>query len=514
MIRLHWLGLGALALAAIAACATSSDGAAALPAPTDESPSGLPDAQAPNDAFEGGTDALPPQKSLERCSPDGWCITDLPDDDLDLRDVRPFQDRAFAVAESQTLGIQFLEWERSTDAWKFINEGTQNQLDRGNYAGNMWAPNENEVYFTLAPAFVYHGKRPDPGSPFTWKISRLDTPDGASIADDAGAPADDGGLPDAAAGRPAHDPGRVWGLDKALHPPVSADAFAPSLGVQGMPWGDVYAWYGPTLFRRTVAESGDDVWVVEHRLLDDEYPDDEFHIQSITGGAPDDFWIGGVRSLVGADGMRERACPLVVQRRADGYHHLVDHVVDAVTASFTTGCNPKPGSQRLVARWDIPDLFALDFEEEATGWLQSLQHIAPNTVVGIKVGNGGQGLVYVKSDGDTPLARLNIVDYSGPIWSLNFSSVWVADGSAWMSGHGFVLSLEYNPTDWSRGVGISSVSSPAQTLCSVMQCATFTPSSIARGGVVHEERLHQLRGISSTNLWAVGNRHALHKTTP
>jgi len=456
---------------------------------------------------------------LERCSPDGWCVTDLPADDLDLRDIRPFEDRAFAVAESPSLGIQFLEWERSTDKWKFINEGSQNRFDRGAYAGNMWAPNENEVYFTLAPAFVYHGVRANPASPFTWKISRLDAPgpglppvDGGLPADDAGLPAGDagpdagdGGLPATEAGLPAHDPGKVWMYNERAEVP-----FAPSLGVEGMPWGDVFAWYGPTLFRRTVANDGEDGWVVEHVLTDPEYREDHFHIQSIAGGAPDDLWIGGVRSRVYPDGVRERACPVAVQRRADGYHHLVDHVVMPPGGSLSLGCDAKPGSPQFTQRFEVPGTdFVIEFAGASPGWLRSLQHIAPNTVVGIM---GPSVFVYLTSDGEVPLARVNDVGFASDVGKGDTASVWTTSDGAWMSGYGYVLSLDYDPTNWSRGVGLFDPSAASgDDACRIMQCGTYKLSSIARGGYPHKQRLNQVRGTSVSNVWAVGDRHALHK---
>ncbi|AKU96567.1 hypothetical protein AKJ09_03231 [Labilithrix luteola] len=496
---MHWMmGPGALALAAIAACATSDGETAAAPQTSDAGGTEALDAQTPEASPDGASLTEAGPKVLERCSPGGWCATNLPDQELDIRDVRPFEERAFAVAESVTFGIQFLEWQRSTDAWKYISEGTQNRFDRGKYAGNMWAASENDVYFTVAPAFVYHGVRSDPASPFTWRISRLDDRD---------------------AGVPAHDPGRVWAANTTARafdpasPPY--DFFAPSLGVDSVPSGDVYAWYGPTLFRRTLAQNGDDAWVVEHVLTDAEYPGDHFHIQSVAGSGPDDLWIGGVRSQVAEGGVHETACPLVVRKLADGYHSFVDHVVnptgDPADLAFNV-CDPKPGALRLMMHFEMPEYgISLDLENANAGWVQSLQQIAPNTVVGLE---DATTLVYLKSDGDTPLARFNVVNFAdGPIRnvSLDLTSLAVVDGSAWMSGFGVMLSLGYDPTNWARGVGVTlDTGNPADN---PMNGATFELSSIARSGSPLTEPLHQVRGTSTSNLWAVGNRHAFHKTT-
>lgn len=493
-------GVGAAALATIAACATSDDRRSGAEPDVDRADGG--GASLPDSPKDGG-DAVDPiePKELERCSSDGWCVTKLPDVDLDLRDIHPFEARAFAVAESITLGIQFLEWEKATDAWRYIGEGGQNQFDRGKYAGDMWAASENEVYFTLAPAFVYHGIRPDPSSPFTWRVARLDAPE----------PGD--------AGAPAHDPGRVWAANVAAKrydptkPPY--DYFAPSLGVDGVPWGEVYAWYGPTLFRHTVAQNGDDQWVVEHTLTDAEHPDDEFHIQSIAGGAADDFWIGGVRSRVTDDGVRERACPLAVQRRADGYHHFLDHVVNPTgdpTNLLSNLCDAKPGAMRLLARLEVPGYdFVLEYEYGDAGWMRSLRHIAPNTVVAL---NGANNLVYLQWDEEMPLARVNGIEHApSPIedLSLRYNALWTGEDGAWVAGNGLMLSFDYAPTNWSRGVGILNSGTAG---ANVMQATTFTLSSIARNGVPLGAPLHQVRGTSNSNLWAIGHRHAFHRTKP
>lgn len=498
------LGLGALALVAIAACAASDDDGAVTPQAEGDAGGGgsTSDAQAPEPPTDGGgaNDATVP-KEIERCSPDKWCVTKLPAEDLDLRDIRPFEDRAFAIAESATLGVQFLEWEKTTDAWKYIGDGTQNQFDRGKYAGKMWAASENEVYFTLAPAFVYHGVRSNPSSPFSWKVTRLDDPD---------------------APPPAHDPGRVWtsndlalltGKNDPTSPPF--DFFSPSLGVEGMPWGEVYAWYGPTLFRRTTAENGDDVWVVEHTLTDAAHPDDEFHIQSITGGALDDFWIGGVRSRVAEGGVRERACPLAVQKRADGYHHFVDHVVNptADKTFLTWGvCGLAPEAKALMRRYDFPEYgVVIEIESDQAGWVQSLHHIAPNTVIGLMATTN---FIYLKSDGDTPIARtLPIEHVPIPIQHLRlrYNSMWMTESGGWASGNGIMIALEHDPTAWSQGIGVLDSAKGGSGLA---QASTFELSPIGRGGYPLTEPLHQVRGTSNSNVWAIGNRHAFHRTTP
>ena len=42
----------------------------------------------------------------------------------------------------------------------------------------------------------------------------------------------------------------------------------------------------------------------------------------------------------------------------------------------------------------------------------------------------------------------------------------------------------------------------------------YEVSTIALNGAALDVPFHQVRGTSNTNIWAVGQRYALHKTTP
>ncbi len=56
----------------------------------------------------------------------------------------------------------------------YIDDGTQNERGFGTYAGRVWAPNENEVYYGIGPGYVYHGKRPvAPATAWSWTRQQL-----------------------------------------------------------------------------------------------------------------------------------------------------------------------------------------------------------------------------------------------------------------------------------------------------------------------------------------------------
>ena len=133
------LATASASLAIIAACAGSED---ETPVPIDQPPATIPDAGAP-DADIPDVDV--PDTRLPDCSSAGWCITPFPDENLDFRDIWPLEDVAFAIAESRTEGVKFLEWKKSTNAWEYIDDLSQNGAGSGTFAGGVYAPNADEV---------------------------------------------------------------------------------------------------------------------------------------------------------------------------------------------------------------------------------------------------------------------------------------------------------------------------------------------------------------------------------
>lgn len=216
----------------------------------------------------------------DACSKDGWCKTILPDDELFLKDVWPLKGRAFALGQSFNLGVKVLEWDDDVEAWSYIDDGTQHQLGQTEeIATKIWAPNDNEVYYAVAPRYIYHGTRQSTSPPtWTWTRSLLD---------------------DVTGNRPE------WGydLDRAL-------------GVWG--GGDVYAWYGNAAFRLNGDPDAPE-WSLEYTL--DDGGEDTMFLFGVNGTSRDDLWFVGARE-------REwEQCDVVVHKTAAGYRTVADGTV-------------------------------------------------------------------------------------------------------------------------------------------------------------------------------------------
>lgn len=121
-----------------------------------------------------------------------------------------------------------------------------------------------------------------------------------------------------------------------------------------------------------------------------------------------------------------------------------------------------------------------------------LQAVAADQLVGL---NGGLDLVRISVVGDSyavdlapvPLSRELGVSIAYPV-----ASLWTTPGSTWLSGRGLVI----------RGSG------------DVLDTSSLELSSVALNGALFNYTLLKIRGTSNTNIWAVGERNALHKTTP
>ncbi|MDF2696550.1 MAG: hypothetical protein K0S65_4933, partial [Labilithrix sp.] len=262
------LAYATVTLAALVACATSDEEGASLEPGLDGGTT-VPDAASPEqlDATPA-RDASAPVWSA--CNDHGWCETELPDPNLTFVDVWPFLDRAFAVAQSDTLGTKVLEWTEATQAWSYVDDNSQNAYASGQYAGKMYVPSENELYFTTAPGIVYHGTRESVSTPFTWESTRLPY-DGPAYAD--------------------RDPGRAWSVEL---PGVTVTRYAPALGVTGTSASDVYAWYGNRIFRRASEDGGPPAWVSEF-VTDDpsSTANESFYIFGAAPASSDEIWFVG-----------------------------------------------------------------------------------------------------------------------------------------------------------------------------------------------------------------------------
>jgi len=272
-------------LAAAAACASSDvEGPAASPPDSEDSGTTVHAPDAASSDAHADVDASP---EAATCSGAGWCITDLPDSDLTLRDVWPHDNHTFAIAESPTLGVKFLEWESASSTWRYIDDYSQN-ADQIGHAGAMWSPSEDEVYFAVTPLKIFHGKRTVPDGSWSWSYDRLPPPDGA----------------------PAFD---------------SVD---PPFGVVGTSSGDVYAWYANTIYRRTRDDGGSDAWIVEYSS-DETNNGARLSLRTAAAPSGDEVWFAGASAFT---------CPVIIRTSpAEGYQRVADGIKSPSTCVARDG---------------------------------------------------------------------------------------------------------------------------------------------------------------------------------
>ncbi len=472
--------LGAYLLAAVVACATSDD-EPSLQGSGDR----VPDAAVAAPDSGGPVDSAPP--SVPSCSAAGWCVTALPDGDLTLKDIWPFETSAFAIAESEALGVKILEWKHATNEWTYIDDNSQNAFGLGSYAGKLWAANEKEVYYTVAPASIYHGRRASSSSPWSWEHERLED---YSHDDD-----------------PPRDPGlaqysRGDGMSESSG---GAPVAYPALGVWGTSADDVYAWYANAIFRRRSGDGGPPAWVAEHVLDDTDNPDDDFFVFAAGGSSPDDVWFVGGRARY-LD-VATLACPIVIHKAGDDYSRMVDTLMMDNWDHYTNICQPKQGGLSFTHSYLDPDLGVLTRPYMNAGWVTNITSVGPGTAVGIL---GGMHFAYLASE-NGGLASANVFEGNVPRRNVPsvLNSVWVHGPDTWLSGWGLLLRTPNDPGAWSSGLGLRS-----EGTAHVDAAATYSISTTVLTGVPLDAPLYQVRGTSNTNIWAIGARYALHKTTP
>ena len=475
-VLLAWTTVTVAALATLAACATSDGESASVDPVADGGATVLDDASPEQVDGAPQRDAFAPVWSA--CNDHGWCETELPDPNLTFIDVWPFDDRAFAVAQSDTLGTKVLEWTEAAQAWSYIDDNSQNTFVSGHYAGKMYAPSKNEVYFTTAPGIVYHGTRVDPSAPFTWESTRLPY-QGPTYA--------------------GRDPGRAWNVRT---PGRSVTRYAPALGVTGTSANDVYAWYGNRIFRRTSEDGGPPTWGSEFVTEDPSSTANEsFYIFNASPASSDEIWfVGGHGPTDATRGYT--GCATLFRRTPSGYTTVLD-------STFSNGgCSTTPGTIPPSYMQQIPGSGWSELALSLRSWATAVAPVAPGAAVVIV--DNAVGWYYV--DTESNVARNNTaLGVSPPITSglypVIHSVVRVGD-RLWFSGHGFVFASEIKPDAWKYSLGI------ATPQASLLDGGVIETTSVAMHGGYLNEPLYQVRGTSANNLWAVGNRYALHKKTP
>ncbi len=450
MRALFWTSTS-LMIAAAAACASSDEEKGSTLPP-------VPDSGAPLASDDGGDDT-PDAKDAAAdgqldggagCSAAGWCPTSLPDNDLTLKDIWTMPGHAFAVAESPTLGCKALEWTESTGKWSYIDDGTQNQPGSTQYVGRLWAPSEDEVYFTISPRTVFHGKRSsNANKPWAWTHQQLENR----------IPADYPPQPLNA----EHYTGRPMDLATATK--------LVSLGVFGTSASDVYAWYGNAIYRMSSGDDGNPTWAVDYVADDLDRADEQLFFLGATATSSNDVWFGGART---GKVYEYRSCAMAVHKTAAGYQRAVDGVGNS------SGCEPRPDSGAVVVGG-------------ASGWFTDMRSVSPNSIIGLK---GGQTVVRISGTGDTYSVDLSQIPLLAPQASKQFMFLSISaapDDTLWLGGFGLVAQAK---NVWDGDAG------------------SYRVSTIALNGSFTNMTVYQIRASSNADVWAVGDRNALHKTTP
>lgn len=378
-----------ISTAAAVACATSESDDATFAAPPSvleggaETTDGGSLREAASDGALAPDATAPDATASPTCSSAGWCLTSLPSypDELRLNDVWPLPGRAFAIADTWTGSVRFLEWSDATNEWSFIDDDNLHYVS--GVAGGVWAPNADEVYFTLARSNVtggdvYHGRRPvPPATDWAWKrfsfaCNTVERP-------------------------------WVWGSS-------ADDVFVASCG-------KIYRLSGP------LDGGADDAspWVEEfvdgnstNRLM--------FH--GVTGTSPDDAWFVGWRGAT----LRSRLCAVVVRKTAGGYERIVDGT------PVNGGCNKTAGSTAI----PIAGTFGRTEGD-------SIHAPAPDRFIGLSLGmTENNNVVRIEPDGaggyavsvSNPLPALSVGLRS--VWGTSESDLWflVAPPTT-VSGDGF-----------------------------------------------------------------------------
>lgn len=286
-----------------AACATSSSVEPTVE--DDTEPKDFPDATRPEDAGapptpeDGGELDASVDDSV--CSTAGWCRVPLPDEHLTVVDIWPLEGRAFLLVKNPFFGAKLLEWDGKTDDFTSIDDETQNEVDEDGFVrepGTVWAPNDDEVYFTVTSAksgYVYYGTRPTaPATKWTWTRARFDDC--------------------------AHATLRVYGTSR----------------------DDVFATSCDAIYRKeNDGQPGDAEpvgWTLDYANED---PTTHALFHFVSGTEPDDLWFsGGRRSASGGT----THCALLLHRTASGYETVFD-------SAFTgSSCGTLDGAIQLTGQ--------------------------------------------------------------------------------------------------------------------------------------------------------------------
>ena len=422
---------GSIALGTVAACATSDDGPTVPGVSADDGGGLLLDA---GPALDAGADA--PRDAYREpptCSPAGWCLTELPDDELRLGDIWPFPNRAFAVADSETVGTKDLEWDGTTKTWSYIDDNDNNT--GFSVTGSIWAPNEDEVYYSRVVVdfsnfeirgIPYRGKRPvPPATKWTWEALPAQSCDHVNI-------------------------------------PI----------VRGTGPNDVYFVFCRSVHRLNQPPGGGGApatWTLEYAAEGDT---SNVTFGDVVGTGPDDLWIVGGRSWAGYGG-----CGIVIRKDASGYRLVADGDADTETGE----CSPREGLAM------IPGAFQYGNQVVAENQLVGVNYVSESITDVTKIVATGDGKITQTTS--HPTVASNILLSS--TWGASLDALWFVTGRL----GGGANTVLHGTDIFSNG-------------------GKYQYSTVSMNGEPNPKRLVRIRGTSNTDIWAIGDQRALHKTTP
>lgn len=385
------IAVATLALLSTASCSSTED--SPKPASPDSGETILGDAGSDAQPGDATSDSQPGSAT---CSVEGWCATPLPGSDLTVKDVWPLEGRAFAIAMSPTVGVKVMEWTAATAAWSYIDDGTQNDSGLGAYVGSLWAPNDNELYYTVAPGFVYHGTR---GADASWKWVRHQLPNNAPNTDPQ---------------NPLYDTGYPPYITLQLLQQFDMKFLGyPALGVVGTSTGDVYAWFSNTIFHWKDDGTGTPAWVSEYSLDDAAVPAEHMFFVGAGTSPSGEVWFSGARSNW------LTSCGIVVRKTASGYARIADGTIDMPDSSSEGVCAERTGY--------LPML----------GWMTDIHATGSGRVFAFSPEQGLVELLPGATDADWSF-RTSKPELLG-LPNVYFSMWSSSETDFWLSGNGIVL---------------------------------------------------------------------------
>jgi len=248
-------------------------------------------------------------------------------------------------------------------------------------------------------------------------------------------------------------------------PPLAQQGRLPALGVWGTSSSDVYAWFNNRIYHWASVDGGEHEWVPEHVAADTENSMERMHFVAADGASPGEVWFSGTRAR------GRSACALLVRRTSAGY----ERIADGITATLNRACTARPGALFIGGK---------------DGWLTDLHVTSVDELRGLK---GGRDAVKIVRDGESYSVSLAPIPESvngDATYGLN--SLSIVEGELWLGGEGVVIRGD---DVWDGG---------AYAISPIAWSPTVTTVPM----------IYRVRGISTKNLWAMGYRHALHKTTP